>query len=125
MSKEDRTEAVQHIHVFVAIQIPKVRPFRALRNDRIDDFFPLRSESGNYSGISQRLAMLFGETFGLGGSFGVSLDKRLETFLLPLRELSRNALLWRLVWAEGLKFFLGTFYRHGRPCFRRRCCGLR
>src|ERR1700682_957276 len=84
MAKHDRTEAVQDVDVFVAVHVPEPRTLGAIREDRLDDFFPCYAEAVNHSRSSEGRAILFRHGLRLSCALRITLGKSAQVFLLPL-----------------------------------------
>src|ERR1700676_1487958 len=57
MTEHDGAEAVENVDVFVAVDVPETRALGAIRKNGIDDFFPLRAETGNHPRIGEVLTV--------------------------------------------------------------------
>src|SRR4029079_15754534 len=102
MTEHDRPEPVDKIDVLVAVNVPKARALRTIRDDRVDDFLPLRPEARDNPRIGQNASVLLRHQLRFCGSRGVPIDKGIEILPLSFDQFRRNARLRRPIRTEWL-----------------------
>ena len=83
-AKHVHTKTIQHINVFVAIEIPHARALRARNYNLINDFFEHWSEAIHHARISQMRAMRDGVFLRELGARNIATHKLIEARTLAL-----------------------------------------
>ena len=58
-AEQIHAEPVQHVDVFIAVEVPHARPFRLVDDDLVADFLGLRPESVHHARIGKMRTMRF------------------------------------------------------------------
>ncbi len=122
-------EAVDQIDVFVAVEVPQLRPGGAVDDDRIDQLLPLGAEAGGRTRVGQHGAVLLGVALRPGCLAAVASGQIVDVALLlgvsPLLDDASFGL--NTAKRDGLRRFAAAGAAPRRLPARQRCrsdCGV-
>jgi hypothetical protein len=122
-AEQAHAEAIESVHVLVAIEVPDLRALRTFDHDLVDDFLELRPETVHHAGVREVRAMRHRVVLGFLRARDVPAHEGGETRLLTLREIG-GGLVDARDGAESLLHVVGllarVFLARDGGCGRRR-----